>query len=375
MERYCQSNLKRIPVNMKKVGVIGIMGIPAKYGGFETLVDNIIGCKSGKIEYTVYCSKKNYTSEERQTTYKGAKLEYIGFKANGVQSIFYDIISIYKSVRHLDVLLILGVSGCIILPFLRFFTKKRIIVNIDGLEHKRDKWGKYVRKFLKYSEKLAVLYSDVIIADNKAIQDYVKEEYQKEAELIAYGGDHVLGDYGLDSGKILNRYKLDENGYCLALCRIEPENNVRMILDAFIGSNQKIVFIGNWNKSDYARKLYEQYSVYSNINLLDAIYDLKTLEVLRSCCKYYVHGHSAGGTNPSLVEAMFFAKPIFCYDVIYNRETTRNKAIYFSSVQQLRNQLNEPTSIYIFSGKSMRNIAIKYYCWNIIVKKYEALFV
>lgn len=359
---------------MKKVAVIGIVGIPAKYGGFETLVDNIIGYNSGDIEYTVYCSTKNYPVSERLNTSKGAKLKYIGLKANGVQSIFYDIISICKSVRRFDVLLILGVSGCIILPFLRIFSNKRVIVNIDGLEHKRDKWGKHVRRFLKFSEKQAVLHADVIISDNKAIQDYVREEYGRHSELIAYGGDHVLGEYELDSNEILKQYSLEKNNYSLALCRVEPENNVRMILDAFVDSNQKIVFVGNWNRSEYGRKLREKYSIYPNMYLLDSIYDLQTLGVLRSGCKYYIHGHSAGGTNPSLVEAMFFGKPIFCYDVIYNRETTQNKGLYFSSALQLQQQLNEPASIYLPYGKCMQEIAMKWYCWSTVAQQYESLF-
>lgn len=359
---------------MKKVAVIGIVGIPAKYGGFETLVDNIIGSNSGDIEYTVYCSTKNYPPNERRTVHKGAKLEYIGLKANGVQSIFYDIVSICRAIRRFDVLLILGVSGCIILPFLRLFSKKQIIVNIDGLEHKREKWRKYVCSFLKYSEKQAVLHADVIISDNKAIQDYVKAEYGRSSELIAYGGDHVLGEYEHDSKDILKRYNLDKDDYSLALCRIEPENNVRMILDTFIGSEQKIVFIGNWNKSEYGRKLRKKYGIYPNMFLLDSIYDLKTLGILRNCCKYYVHGHSAGGTNPSLVEAMFFAKPIFCYDVVYNRETTGNKGLYFQSAEQLRQLLNEPVSNYLRYGKDMQAIAFNYYCWNKVAQQYELLF-
>lgn len=375
MERYGSGNIKRVSVDMKKVGVIGIVGVPARYGGFETLVENIISYNtSGNIEYTIYCSGKSYSKAERLTSYRGSKLEYIGLKANGVQSIFYDIISILKSLCRLDILLVLGVSGCIILPFVKLFSRKRIIVNIDGLEHRRNKWGPKVRKFLKYSEKLAVLYADTIIADNKAIQDYVRNEYGKSSELIAYGGDHVVCDYTVKSKEILSLNNLREGQYCIAICRIEPENNIRMILEAFAGSVQRIVFIGNWNASDYGKKLRKEYANSANMHLLDPIYDIAILAALRDCCKYYIHGHSAGGTNPSLIEAMFFAKPIFCFDVVYNRETTQNKATYFSSSEQLHELLNEPETKYVLQGNDMKEIALKQYCWNFVAKQYEALF-
>ena len=159
-----------------KVAIIGTVGVPANYGGFETLVENMVRQNnSDNLEYSVYCSGKNY--KDRHWVYRGARTIYFPLKANGVQSIFYDICSILHALRQANVLLILGVSGCLILPFVRLFSKKRIIVNIDGLEHQRDKWNRYIRKFLKYSEALAVKYADVVVTDNKGIQDYVREEY------------------------------------------------------------------------------------------------------------------------------------------------------------------------------------------------------
>ena len=175
------------------VSIIGTVGVPANYGGFESLVENIIGDNSSKnIHYTIYCSSKNYS--QKLLSYKNAKLKYIPLNANGSQSILYDIISLLKATRSSDVILVLGVSGCCFLPVYRLFSRKRLVINIDGLEHKRDKWGKWTRRFLKFSEKMALRYGDVIVADNKGIQDYVAEEYGKKTALIAYGGNHVLCD-------------------------------------------------------------------------------------------------------------------------------------------------------------------------------------
>lgn len=197
---------------MKRVSIIGTVGVPANYGGFESLVENIIGYNSpADIHYTVYCSAKSYP--HRQSVYKNADLRYVPLDANGSQSILYDIVSLIKATKKSDVILILGVSGCCFLPIYRLFSKKRLVINIDGLEHRREKWGKYAKAFLKFSEKMAVKYADAVIADNKGIQDYVREEYGKEAELIAYGGDHVLCDIADVEEQILEKYGLKNISY------------------------------------------------------------------------------------------------------------------------------------------------------------------
>ena len=358
---------------MRNISIIGTVGVPANYGGFESLVENIIGYNSlDDIHYTVYCSAKGYP--HRQSVYKNADLKYVPLDANGSQSILYDIISLIKATKKSDVVLILGVSGCCFLPIYRLFSKKRLIINIDGLEHRREKWGKYAKAFLKFSEKMAVKHADVVVADNKGIQDYVKKEYRTDTELIAYGGDHVLCDITDVEEEILEKYGLKNISYSFSLCRIEPENNEHVILEAFKASGKKLFFVGNWNRSPYGKSLLEKYAKYGNIHLLSPIYDVKTLNVLRGHCSFYIHGHSAGGTNPSLVEAMFFGKPILAFDVIYNRETTEQKADYFSSAEMLETLLQKPYPTFKVNAENMVEIAYRRYRWKVIAQQYEALY-
>lgn len=357
-----------------KVAVIGTVGVPANYGGFETLVEQLVRHnKSDDLQYAVFCSKKSYSDE--RWVYHGAKIEYIGLNANGIQSILYDILSLIKATRKSDVILILGVSGCAFLPIFRIFSKRKLIINIDGLEHKRDKWSKWARKFLKFSESQAVKYGNIIVTDNKGITDYVTQEYGKQSELIAYGGDHVL-TY-IDEAykeKVLNDYVLKESDYALGICRIEPENNVHIILEAFERAQRTLVFIGNWSKSEYGRDLAEQYRNSKYIKIITAVYDLNILNVIRNSCSIYLHGHSAGGTNPSLVEAMFFEKPIFAFDCIYNRESTENKATYFSSAEELINILSNRNIDLKANAKAMKEIALRRYKWETIARQYERLY-
>ncbi len=357
-------------LKVRKVAIIGTQGVPAKYGGFETLVENIIGenC-SNDIQYTVFCSSKDMPAKIKE--YKGARLKYVCLKANGVQSIPYDIVSMMRSICGYDAILILGVSGCIFLPLFKLLCRKKVIVNIDGLEYRRAKWKNWVRKFLKLSEKIAVRFADVIITDNKGIQDYVREEYKKETTLIAYGGNHALIDIKDErEAEILKLYGLESGKYSFSVCRIEPENNCHITLEAFKNSKERLVFIGNWNRNGYSKKLKEEYSGYENITLLNSIYDLDILYTLRKNTKCYIHGHSAGGTNPSLVEAMFFGRPIFTFDVIYNRETTKNKAHYYNNAKELVALVEQGAD----NGRALKEVACKQYTWARIAKEYEALY-
>ncbi|QUJ68211.1 DUF1972 domain-containing protein [Photobacterium sp. GJ3] len=349
---------------MKNVFVVGTVGLPGCYGGFESLVENLVSYSSDSYKYTVFCSSKAYDMKIEQ--HNGARLIYIPFKANGIQSVIYDIVSLLLCLRYRpDVILILGVSGCIFLPIFKVFSKAKIVTNIDGLEWKRDKWGWFAKKFLKFSEYLAVKFSNVVITDNKAIGDYVDLEYGNDNIVIPYGGDHAIS----------STCKYPEGDYCLALCRIEPENNVEMILKAFQGSTRSIKFVGNWNASEYGRRLKVNYSQENNIELIDPIYDLDELFKLRSSCQLYIHGHSAGGTNPSLVEMMHFNKPIAAFDCVFNRYSTENEAQYFDSSYSLKLMIeNKDEKALLGNANSMKKIAEKRYVWSEITKQYESTY-
>lgn len=351
------------------ISIIGTVGIPASYGGFETLVENLVRFRKDNVlpcEISVYCSTKNYST--RPESYLGAKLRYIGLSANGVTSIPYDIASLISAIQHRsDAILLLGVSGAIALPLIRLVSRSRIITNIDGIEWKRDKWNGISRWFLRLSEWMAVRFSDEIIADNAGIADHVTKSYGRDCHVIAYGGDHALHPPMKSyEGKPL------PSRYALALCRIEPENNIAMILEAFSAAPEiPLVFVGNWGRSSFGLELRKRYSEFKHLYFLDPIYDVGVLRTLRSNASVYVHGHSAGGTNPSLVEMMHFGLPILAYDCIFNRCTTEDKAYFFKNSTALRNALDilgtiENSRI----GENMLRIAQARYTWSAIGNSY-----
>lgn len=355
----------------KKVAIIGTVGIPAKYGGFETLVEYITKELNTTFEFTVYCSAKAYPQQKE--THNNCKLKYINLQANGVQSILYDIKSIFHALKYADVLLILGVSGCVILPFVKLISKKKVIVNIDGLEWKRSKWNTYAKAFLKFSEACAVKYADVIIADNAVIKSHVRETYGNDAQCIAYGGNHCKAVSILEN--TVQTYPFLKQQYVFKVCRIEPENNIDMILQVFsVNTALPLVIVGNWENGVYGKSLKQKYTAFAHLHLLDPIYNQNLLNQLRSNCYFYVHGHSAGGTNPSLVEAMSLGLPIVCFGVNYNRETTKNKALYFNTAQELDRLLQTIHNINLDDlALQLQALAHEAYTWETIAAQYKAV--
>jgi glycosyltransferase involved in cell wall biosynthesis len=279
----------------KKLAVIGTVGLPAKYGGFETLADHLVQNLGDQYDMTVYCSGKKYPADQRQEQYQKARLTYLPFDANGIQSIPYDTLSILHALFYADVLLILGVAGAWILPFVKLFTRKRIIVSIDGIEWKRDKWSLFAKWYLWWAEKIAVKYSHIDISDNESIQDYTAVRYGSLSRIIEYGADHTMEAKPTTEDK--KKYPFLKLPYAIKVCRIEPENNIHEVLEAFSRlPKHKMVIIGNWNNSEYGKNLRKTYDHCKNIFMLDPIYERRTIDMLRCNALVFIHGHSAGGT-------------------------------------------------------------------------------
>ncbi|RMF23142.1 MAG: glycosyltransferase family 1 protein [Bacteroidetes bacterium] len=356
-----------------KLGIVGSVGVPAKYGGFETLVHHLVLQLGREFDLTVYCSGKNYPPEERTLTWHGARLHYMPFQANGLQSILYDLACMVHALRRCDALLVLGVSGCLFLPLLKLFSRKKIAVNIDGLEWRRPKWNWLAKRFLMLSEKIACRYADEIVTDNQILKEYVKIRYDISGNLIEYGADHVR--QVPVSKEALKEYPFLNQGYAFKVARIEPENHLHTILEAFAPlKEQPLVIVGNWNNSAYGRKLREHYSRYPHLFLLDPIYDGKKLDLLRSNCKFYVHGHSAGGTNPSLVEAMYLGLPVVAYDVIYNRVTTNNQAVFFTNARDLKTIAANIDKYPLRAiARDLKAFADRKYTWQSVSRRYAEL--
>lgn len=351
-----------------RLAIVGIRGIPNNYGGFETLAEYLVEHFDKDIKLTVFCSSTDMDSSLK--SYKQAKLRYLPISSHGAFGILYDSLALLMAVFSNDKVLFLGFGGGFIIPFLGKF-KSKIILNIGGLDWKRDKWSPFAKKVIRFSEAQLVKNSHKLIADNAGISDYLLKTYGKNSELIAYGGDQAQKIK--PSNADFEAYPFLNGEYAFSVTRIQIDNNIDMILDAFNAQNElPLVMVGNWNNSEYGIQTKEKYANSKNLILLEAIYDREKLDVLRSNCSLYIHGHSAGGTNPSLVEAMYLGLPIFAFASGYNEYTTENKAIYFDSKESLT-QLIETRKGNDLEGmsKNLKQIADKSYRWKTIAERYR----
>ena len=354
----------------RKVALVGTVGLPPRYGGFETLAHFLVFYLGKSIDFIVYCSGPDYV--DRPPTYLSSRLSYLPFCANGAQSVIFDMASLMGSCFRADSILLLGVSGGIFVPLTRLFGR-RVILNVGGLDWQRSKWGRWASRFLKVSEAVAVKWANVLVADNEGIASYLSKEYGKESVLIEYGGDQV--SLTPITEEWLRQYPFLNSHYAFSVARIQADNNIEMILEAFAKSPAHVlVMVGNWKNSPFGRDVKARFANRENIYLLEAIYDPNELNVLRGNCSIYLHGHSAGGTNPSLVEAMHLSLPIAAFDVIYNRATTEGAAKYFRDAAELAELLNcVPPTEWEAQRATMKAIAVRRYRWSIIADKYSQI--
>lgn len=347
-----------------KIAVIGTVGVPARYGGFETLAEQLAkGIKPESHQLVIYCQRTAYPELNGDEHFEGHQRVLLPLRANGPASMVHDMLAMAHAalIAKVDTLLVLGYSGAWFLPFVRMLRPKmRVVTNIDGMEWRRDKFGCSARILLRGLEWFATRFSNEVIADNTALVDLARELHQIEPRLIAYGGDHTLV-----TPKIMEAY---EQGYFLSIARIEPENNCHLILDACATAKIRLIFIGNWNANSYGRALKSRFSDAPLLTLLDPVYDLHKLAAVREHSIGYIHGHSVGGTNPSLVEALFHTNRLLSFDCVFNKSTLNNAGAYFKNSNDLIDLLQ-----YKNSGLIDKNILAalrKKYQWTQIVDAY-----
>jgi glycosyltransferase involved in cell wall biosynthesis len=371
---------------MRELAIIGVQGIPGRYGGFETLAEQLTRYyeRAERNEFeriVVYCGRDFDTDaaalELGSLGMNRVRLARTLWRANGWQSVFHDMEAIFRRLGKRDsVVLCLGVSGALAFPLLRFF-RVPLIVNTDGIERQRTKWGPVARYLLALFEKIAVHFADDVIADNEGIRRYLNQTYRVKSQLIAYGGDHTVPP-STGTEKIANPSEGFDNRIrlsCLCICRIEPENHINDILDAVNNSAEwSMDFVGDWGRSAYGRHLKEHYGGNPLISLRDPIWSLEALWELRSTRWLYLHGHECGGTNPSLVEAMWAAIPTVCFDCDFNRNTTQGEGYFFRDSHELRKLLEhiqtEEDSRLKEIGQRLFSIAQDNYTWGRIGGQY-----
>lgn len=311
-----------------RIGILGTRGVPNNYGGFEQFAEylstNLVdkGC-----DVYVYNS---HNHPYQENTFKDVKIihkydpEYLIGTAG---QFIYDlncIIDSYK--RKFDIILQLGYTSSSVWGM--FLPRKPVIIyNMDGFEWKRSKYSPKVQRFLKWAEKLAVKYADYLVSDSPVIEKYIKEKYGKESFYIPYGAE-IFNSPDIN---LLKSFNIEPYKYNLVIARLEPENNIELIIQGILKSKTEnpLLIIGSKN-NEYGKYLHDKY--HSNlIRFLGGIYDINILNNLRNYCCLYFHGHSVGGTNPSLIEAMASSALICASNTEFNKHVLNGNAFYFKN--------------------------------------------
>ena len=356
-----------------KIGILGSRGIPNHYGGFEQFAEYLsLGLSEMGAEVWVYCSHNH--------PFNGKKWKSVNLihcydpedKMGTAGQFIYDLNCILDSRhRNFDVLIQLGYTSSSVWHWL-LPSSLVIITNMDGLEWKRSKYGIQVQKFLKYAEKLAVTHSDFLVADSEAIAGYLSEEYSRDAFFIPYGAE--IFDKPDESA--LQPFGLEKFDYHLLIARMQPDNHVEEIIKGVIGSDcsKPLVVVGKTDNA-HGSWLKKRYSS-EKIQFTGGIYDLNVLNQLRYFSNFYFHGHSAGGTNPSLLEAMAASAVICAHENPFNKAVLAKDAFYFKDEKEITRLLNstegKPNHREFIDNNRLK-IKTKY-SWEGVINGYYDLF-
>lgn len=316
----------------KHIIIQGIRGIPAAHGGFETFAEHLsLHLVERDWEVTVYCQSASAKGVEIKN-WEGVRLIHIPERmANKLGTIIFDLESIMHSLRYRGVFLTLGYNTAIFNILYKIF-KKPNIINMDGIEWKRAKWGFIAKQWFKFNEFIAMRVADKLVADHPEICSYLtRKRPRSKISTIPYGACHETIDES-----VLVQYGLKSECYFLVVARPEPENSILEIVNAFVRveTNKKLVLLGNFESdNDYHQSVIRASN--KNVVFLGAIYDQKSVSSLRSLATAYIHGHTVGGTNPSLIEAMAASSFIICHDNSYNSWVAGRSAVYFKDIDEL----------------------------------------
>lgn len=357
-----------------RIAILGTRGIPNNYGGFEQFAEYLaLGLVSKGHDVTVYNST-SHTYQE--AAWNGVNIKHIYDPENKIGTagqFVYDFLSILDTRKKgFDIILELGYTSSSV--FFDFHPKKSIVVtNMDGLEWKRTKFSAKVQKFLQWAESRAVKKSDHLVSDSIGIKNYLKKKYGVESTYIPYGS-HVFHDENVAA---LGEYEVKPYEYNMLIARLEPENSIEIILEAVVRADNDLPFlvIGK-HATKFGEYLKNKFSDNENIRFVGGVYDIYALNNLRHFSNLYFHGHTVGGTNPSLLEAMASNALICANDNEFNSTILEDDAFYFSTTDDVVKILTSVSyENYSYMIKNNSRKIIELYTWKKIVGQYEALFI
>lgn len=352
-----------------RIGILGTRGIPNHYGGFEQFAEYLsTGLVEKGHEVFVYNSHHH---PYNTNTWNGVQLIHCYDPEHQLGSFgqfIYDLNCILDARRrNFDVILMLGFTSSSAWGWF-YPQQSTLIFNMDGLEWKRTKYSRPVQQFLLLAEKLAVRFSHYHIADSVVIQTYLKKKYAITSEHIPYGAEI----YHNEDESLLQQFGVTKHEYYILMARMAAENNIEMILDGFhaSNSNKKFLVVGTVNNK-LGKHLVHKFRNDKRIVFAGGIYNHpQKIHSLKHYSALYFHGHSVGGTNPSLLEAMASRALVTAHDNAFNRTVLQDDALYFSSWHEVKEIIETAGRNEVMIENNLKKIR-EQYNWNFVINKYE----
>jgi len=361
-----------------RIALIGTRGVPAHYGGFETAVEEVGRRLVARgHDVTVYCRRQPGESAASAGDYLGMRLVHLpAMRRKSLETLSHTGLSMLHLLRHggADAAIVFNAANAVFLPLL-WVRRLPTATHVDGLEWRRAKWGPVGQRYYRLAEALSVRWSDALIADARGISDYYAEEFGADTAEIAYGapllespGSDMLAELGLTPGT-----------YHLVVARFEPENHVDIAIEGYARSSARhpLVVVGSAPyPGAHQRRIDDLAGQHDGVRLLGGIWDQEQLDQLYANALTYVHGHSVGGTNPSLLRAMGAGTAVVAYDVNFNRDVLGPDGRFFADAAELATRLDEaeasPESAES-AGDRLAERAGAVYTWDAVAEAYETL--
>lgn len=355
------------------MAILGIRGLPAAHGGFETFAEYLsTHFVQRGWQVTVYCQVSS--GEQRCHKWQGIELVDIPVSGDGAAStIVFDIKSTVQACQHHDLLLTLGYNT----GFLALYTRLKgvtNVINMDGIEWQRSKWSLPIKIWFYINERFAGWAGNHLVADHPEICSHLAGSYKRnKITTIPYGAEEIEDS---DDG-CLHDLGVRAQQYALVIARPEPENSILEIVRAYTRAkrNYKLILLGKFEEGNRYHREVKQ-AANDDVVFAGAIYDKNIVQALRFYAHLYIHGHQVGGTNPSLLESMAAGSAIVAHDNRFNRWVTGNKATYFKDEQSLSDlfgQFDQTADELAGMRDDMRELFEQRYQWSTIIDQYEQM--
>jgi len=363
-----------------KLAIVGSRGIPANYGGFETFAEEIGAnlVENHQYDITIVCDSDQKKVNDGMDEYKGMKLFYSKYsKSKNAILFYYDSIKMVADTH--DIVYSCGPAGGMFGTIVHRHGNL-LVTNPDGLNWKRPKWNKIVQTGFRTFEYLATKFSDYMACDCHTIEKYIQDTYHTKNTFVAeYGGypNQYVDKFDDEINNILVKYGVKKDAYHLVVSRLEPENHLHIIIEGYAQKKRKypLLIVGNVKETKYIQSIKELAN--EDVYFVGGIYNKKELEIIRANAIDYLHGHSVGGTNPSLIEAMASQNLCICHDNAFNHEMVEENGLFFKTPQDIDDrieQVEQNTKSFDSLKQGVYARTLTYYNWQAMAKKYDNAF-